>query len=98
MKKIVLLSILILMVTSSAMAEGNARKGKYLFKKSCKLCHGKEMAPLTKTMAQWDHYFQEEASTHPGDGFKNNSEGDLKDINQFLHDGASDALSPMSCY
>ena len=98
MKKIVLLSILILMITSSAMAEGNARKGKYLFKKNCKLCHGKEMAPLTKTMAQWDNYFQKQAATHPGEGVKSLSESDLKDVNQFLHDGASDAPSPMSCY
>ncbi len=98
MKKVLLLSVLLLLVANFAIAEGNPQKGKYLFKKTCKLCHGEEMAPLTRTMAQWDDYFKNKAIDHPGDDLKKLPESDLNDINQFLHDYASDSPSPMTCY
>jgi len=57
-KLITLLIVLSLGVTSAwALEVGNPKKGKFLFKKSCKSCHvdgaeGGKLAPLTKTQAQ----------------------------------------------
>ena len=52
---------LVAFVASTAFAAegGNPRKGKHLFKKTCKTCHssggeGGELTPMTKTMSQWD--------------------------------------------
>jgi cytochrome c2 len=85
-----------------AIEGGNSRKGKHLFKKSCKSCHnagdeGGELTPMTKTMAQWDRYFKKKAKKHPGDTFNNISDKDKKDINQFLFDSAADSPSPATC-
>ncbi|WP_342672702.1 c-type cytochrome [Pelobacter seleniigenes] len=83
-----------------AVEGGNSRKGKHLFKKNCKSCHdtggeGGALTPLTKTMGQWDRFFEKQ--DHPGDLFKSMSEKDLKDINQFLYDHAADSPSPETC-
>ena len=102
-KKVLLASlILFVFCVSSVMAidGGNSRKGKHLFKKNCKSCHsaggeGGELTPMSKTMAQWDRFF--EKSDHPGDALKSISEKDLKDINQFLFDKAADSPSPETC-
>ncbi len=81
---------------------GNARKGKYLYKNSCKECHsegseGGELTPMSKTMKQWDRYFEKKADEHPGETFGEISEKDMKDIIQFLYDHAKDSPSPETC-
>ena len=85
-----------------AIEGGNSRKGKHLYKKSCKVCHDKggeggELTPMAKTMAQWDRYFKKKAKKHPGDVFQKTKAKDLKDINQFLYDSAADSPSPATC-
>src|SRR5210317_760937 len=99
MKKLRLTLITLTVValcTSSAMAVegGNGRKGKYLFKKSCKSCHtegaeGGVVTPLNKTMSQWDRFFKK--SKHDAGSWESFSEQDLLDINQFLFDHAVDS-------
>lgn len=96
--------VLAAFITTSAFAVdgGNARKGKHLFKKNCKTCHsdggqGGEIAPPSKTMAQWDRFFKKAAKKHPGDVFKKVSKKDVKDINQFLYDHAADSPTPETC-
>ena len=73
---------------------GNPRKGKHLFKKTCKTCHaadgaGGEVTPMTKTQAQWDRLFDKKK--HDEDAWKGLSEQDLKDVQQFLYDHAADS-------
>ena len=85
-----------------AIEGGNARKGKHLFKKNCKVCHdegskGGELTPMSKTMAQWDRYFKRKAKKHPGDVMTKLKKKDLKDINQFLFNSAADSPSPATC-
>ena len=85
-----------------AIEGGNARKGKYLYKKNCKICHGAdskagELTPMSKTMAQWDRYFKRKAKKHPGDVMQKLKAKDLKDINQFLYGSAKDSPSPATC-
>lgn len=98
---ILLLTTMAFFVTSALAVEGgNPRKGKALYKKSCKECHGKgaaggEVTPLTKTMEQWDRFF--EKLPHNPDGLKGLSEQDLKDIHQFLYDHAADSPQPETC-
>jgi cytochrome c5 len=104
--KSMLLVVLVLSaftVTSVMAVEGgNARKGKHLYKKNCKICHAKggeggELTPMSKTMAQWDRYFKKKAKKHPGDAFSKLKAKDIKDINQFLHDSAADSPAPATC-
>jgi cytochrome c5 len=96
------LTLVALLATSALSAEGgNPRKGKHLFKKSCKECHnagavGGEVTPLSKTMKQWDRFF-EKLDGHPAEGLKDLSEQDLKDIQQFLYDHAADSEQPQTC-
>ena len=105
MKKIVapfiVLALVSFLATTAMGAEGgNPRKGKHLFKKSCTECHGKdgkggEVTPMTKTMKQWDRFF--EKLQHNPEGLKGLSEQDLKDIQQFLYDHAADSPQPETC-
>ena len=102
MQTIKLITITLLLVAfcgSSVLAVegGNGRKGKYLFKKSCKSCHtdgaeGGVVTPLSKTMGQGDRFFK-----HPAESWEVFSEQDLIDINQFLFDHAVDSDQPETC-
>ncbi|MCM2264692.1 MAG: c-type cytochrome [Desulfuromonadales bacterium] len=98
---VISLALVAFLATTALSAEGgNPRKGKALFKKSCKECHvkggaGGEVTPLTKTMEQWDRYF--EKLQHNPEGLKGLSEQDLKDIQQFLFDHAADSPQPETC-
>lgn len=95
------LSLVVALSTAVFSAEGgNPRKGKHLFKKTCKECHGAggaggEVTPMTKTMQQWDRFF--EKLEHNREPLKGLSEQDHKDIQQFLYDHAADSPHPETC-
>ena len=94
------LVVAFLSTTAFGAEGGNPRKGKALFKKTCKECHSKgtaggEVTPLTKTMQQWDRFF--EKKEHNPEPLKGLSEQDLKDIQQFLFDHAADSPQPETC-
>ena len=55
--------------------EGNARKGKYLYRKHCLTCHkagatgdnvGKPLSPISKTQAEWVEIFKNHKKTRKG--------------------------------
>ena len=100
-KPVIALLLVTFFTTTALAAEGgNPRKGKALFKKSCKECHsrgaaGGEVTPLTKTMEQWDRFF--EKKEHNSEPPKALSEQDMKDIQQFLYDHAADSPQPQTC-
>lgn len=102
-KKLLLLALVLSAFTATnlfAVEGGNARKGKHLFKKNCKICHnngdqGGELTPMSKTMSQWDRFFTK--GKHSGEVLNKLTEKDLKDINQFLFDKAADSPSPATC-
>lgn len=102
MNVLVLLMILVFAAGSVFAAEGgNSRKGKYLYKKSCKPCHvaeteGGELTPLSKTQKQWDRFF-EKGNHKDAEAWGKFSDKDLKDINQFLFDHAVDSDQPETC-
>lgn len=100
-KSVIMLSLATLIATSAMAADGgNPRKGKHLFKKSCKTCHdnggaGGEVTPMSKTQAQWDRMFDKKK--HGEEAWQGLSEQDLKDIQQFLFDHAADSPQPQTC-
>ena len=95
------LALAAFIATSAVAADGgNPRKGKHLFKKTCKTCHssgaeGGEVTPMTKTQAQWDRVFNKQK--HNEEAWKDLTEQDLKDIQQFLFDHAADSPQPQTC-
>lgn len=102
--KILALLMAGVMVANLALAAsgGNPKKGKYLYKKSCKACHGdgtegKKLTPLSKTQAQWDRFFEKDKHKAKPEALKSFSEQDLKDIQQFLFDHAADSDQPETC-
>lgn len=100
-KPLITLAIVAFLATTALGAEGgNPKKGKHLYKKTCKTCHsqgapGGEVTPMTKTMKQWDRFF--EKLEHNPEGLKGLSEQDVKDIQQFLFDHAADSPHPETC-
>jgi len=97
------LAILALLVAPLAAEGGSDTKGKYYFKKSCKTCHApggsaKEVTPLSKTQAQWKAYFA--TGKHKGGAEKLDTvikADQLKDVQAFLTNHASDSPQPMTC-
>ncbi|MFV7785830.1 c-type cytochrome [Shewanella marisflavi] len=81
---------------------GNPKKGKHLYKKECKACHSKgdaagELTPMSKTMSQWDRFFKRDMHSAQPEVFKNLSDKERLDIQQFLYDHAADSDQPQTC-
>jgi mono/diheme cytochrome c family protein len=109
-KRLITLGVALLLVASflgMAMAVeggGNARKGKYLFRKNCRTCHSDggsaaALSPDTKTQAQWQRAFQpRNVQDYPcQDEFAQLAGADLNDVFTYLHDHAFDSPSPAKC-
>lgn len=83
-----------------AMGGGNARKGKFLYRKNCRSCHdgtqAKDLSPADKTQAQWTATFGDMSQIKCSSDWTI-SEQDLNDIFTYLHDYASDSPSPAKC-
>ena len=81
--------------------DGNDRKGKYLYKKSCRKCHdgssAKELSPNSKTQAQWQRTFEKRERLQCIEEWKSLSEGDLKDIYTYLYNHGYDSPQPATC-
>ncbi len=93
---------LALATSAYAVDGGNPKKGKHLYKKTCKVCHGQgdvggEMTPMTKTMSQWDRYFKRNKHKGNPEVFQQLSDKDKLDIQQFLYDHAADSDQPQTC-
>jgi cytochrome c5 len=81
---------------------GNPKKGKYLYKKECRVCHddggeGGKLTPMTKTQAQWNRFFDKDKHKAKPEALKKFSDQDLKDIQQYLFDHAADSDQPETC-
>jgi len=95
---------LVLVMTVSmafAMGGGNARKGKFLYRKNCyKTCHAENaggLSPATKTQAEWTAIFADMSKIPCADKWPAIPEKDLNDIFTYLHDFAKDSPSPAKC-
>ena len=82
--------------------EGNARKGKYLFRKNCRTCHSEEgsakaLSPIDKTQAQWDEVFKSVDKLSCSKEWAKLSEKDRVDMYAYLWGHAFDSPSPAKC-
>jgi len=107
-KKIGVILVALTMVLSFsslgfAADKGNARKGKYTFRKSCRSCHNDTSAvsisPDSKTQAQWTRQFKptKYQKLTCKDEWTKLSEKDRLDIYTYLHKYAFDSPSPAKC-
>ncbi len=85
-----------------AAGKGNARKGKYLYRKSCRTCHinggnAGELSPVSKTQAQWDQVFADVGTLACKDEWAKLSDKDRTDIYAHLWGHASDSPMPAKC-
>lgn len=104
MKKLLVLMIaafVLLAGLSLAQAEGNWRKGKYLFRKNCRTCHAggdqaKELSPVSFKQAEWKAIF--DGDKFPcKDKWPKMKSGSMEDIYAHLHGHAADSPSPAKC-
>lgn len=84
--------------------EGNARKGKHIFRSTCRECHKEgatatPLSPDSKTQAQWERTFKPEnyQALTCKDEWAKASEEDLKDMFTYLYEHAYDSPSPAKC-
>lgn len=82
--------------------KGNARKGKYLYRKNCRTCHvegsiGKELSPVSKTQAQWQKVFDNIDKLSCKDEWSKLSDKDRMDVYAHLWGHASDSPMPAKC-
>ena len=85
-----------------AAEKGNARKGKYLFRKNCRACHiedgaAKALSPIDKTQAKWDEVFSNTDKLPCIKEWDKLSEKDRRDIYSYLWGHAFDSPSPAKC-
>ena len=82
-----------------AMGGGNARKGKFLYRKNCRSCHGSsatDLSPADKTQAEWTALFGDTGKIKCSPEWTVTEE-ELNDIFTYLHDYAKDSPSPAKC-
>ena len=85
-----------------AAGKGNARKGKYLFRKNCRTCHMNggtaiELSPISKTQAEWEKVFAQCNQLQCKDVWAKLSEKDVQDMYAYLYGHAYDSPSPAKC-
>ncbi len=85
-----------------AAGKGNARKGKYLFRKNCRTCHMNggtaiELSPISKTQAEWEKVFAQCNQLECKDVWAKLSEKDVQDMYAHLYGHAYDSPSPAKC-
>ncbi len=89
-------------VSFALQANGNSRKGKYLYRKNCRACHAagktaKDMSPVDHTQAQWKQLFDNYQEFPCYKDWKGVSQKDLTDIYSYLYGHAKDSPSPAKC-
>lgn len=86
--------------TAFAMGGGNARKGKFLYRKNCRSCHSggqaADLSPADKTQAEWKATFADMSKIKCSSDWTI-KESDVNDIFTYLHDYAKDSPSPAKC-
>mgnify|MGYP001828445984 CR=1 FL=1 len=103
---ILIIVVFLLVSIGIVMAEGkgNARKGKYLFRKNCRTCHveggtAKPLSPIDKTQAEWEAIFTSKDYAQFGckEEWNNLNDTQVTDIYTYLFEHASDSPTPAKC-
>lgn len=97
----VLLSLGIASASLDFTPNGNNRKGKYLYRKSCRACHdgsqAPNLSPSSKIQADWQKSFNEYEKLACKDDWNKQSPKDLKDIYSYMYNHAYDSPNPATC-
>ncbi len=96
------LAFIVAIMSVAFAADGNARKGKFLYRKNCRTCHNAEgkapdLSPNSKTQAEWKAVFADPAAIPCHDKWEGVADGDVTDIFTYLHDYAKDSPTPAKC-
>ena len=101
---IMMVLVFLFITIGIALAEekGNSRKGKYLFRKSCRTCHSegagaKDLSPVSKTQAEWEKVFAALDTLQCKAEWVKLEATDSQDIYAYLHGHAFDSPSPAKC-
>ncbi len=99
---IILMFLLVSIGVVMASDKGNARKGKYLYRKNCRTCHiedgsAKALSPISKTQAEWKKVFDDVSALECKDEWAKLSEKDKVDMYAHLWGHAFDSPSPAKC-
>jgi len=99
----VILSLSLFSLGIAGVQKANSRKGKYLFRTKCRLCHNGDKAqalgPFQKKIKEWNSIFaKDKYEQYPcKDQWEKLSEQDLLDILTYLRAGAADSKVPRGC-
>ena len=99
-----LLALILVLATFSlafALGDGNYRKGKYLFRKSCRSCHAEgqeavDLSPINFTQKEWTEIFTKR-ETKCEDEWAKLKDKDLNDIYTYMYKHAKDSPTPAKC-
>ena len=99
---IIMVFLLVSIGMVMAQGKGNARKGKYLFRKNCRACHveggtAKALSPIDKTQAKWEEVFNAIDKLPCSKEWAKLSEKDRSDMYAHLWGHAYDSPSPAKC-
>ena len=99
---IIMIFLLVSIGMVMAAGKGNARKGKYLYRKNCRTCHcedgtAKPLSPIDKTQAQWEEVFNNIDKLQCSKEWAKLSEKDRTDMYAHLWGHAFDSPSPAKC-
>ncbi len=110
MKNVLVLFVALISLSLSAGfadAEGNATKGKYVYRNVYKECFGRgaipsstpTVSPDAKTQSQWQRVFEKKKFDDFGckEEWDKLSEENLADIYAYLHGHAADSPTPAKC-
>lgn len=99
-----ILTALVIVFTIATLAfawgDGNGRKGKFLYRKHCRTCHGasaSDLSPADKVQAKWKSTFENIESIPCYNDWPEMPEADINDIYTYLYDYAKDSPSPAKC-
>lgn len=97
----VLMSLGIASASLEFTPDGNDRKGKYLYRKSCRACHNGSQAaslsPSSKIQADWQNSFTGYEKLACKDNWDKQSPKDLNDIYSYMYNHAYDSPNPATC-
>ena len=84
--------------------KSNPRRGKFLYRKNCRLCHksgakATDLSPDSKTMAQWKRAFEPKkyATYKCVADWNKRTETEIADIFSYLYKYAADSPTPAKC-
>lgn len=107
---VLLFSLTLVVASSSAIAEGpngNARKGKFNYRKVYKMCQERGevqsnkpvLNPDAKTQSQWNRLFEKKdfKDLSCAEEWNALTENDLNNIHAYLYEHAADSPTPAKC-